>query len=126
MKLYGYLKGLSTVLLLSFNTQQNPIHKKWKLVAEERSYLNFDYTRHEGSRDRLDSIQNETVQFLPDGTFKSGDGNGRYTLTKDSIKLRLNGKERGFKYVLNQSKLIMESDIRESRFILRFRLHMEE
>lgn len=117
--------GLCTVLLLSFNTQQNPIHKKWKLVAEERSYLNFDYTRYEGARDRLDSIQNETVQFLPDGIFKSGDGNGHYTFTKDSIKLRLNGKERGFKYILSQSKLVMESDIRESRFIVRSRLYLE-
>lgn len=125
MKLYAYLMGLCTVLLLSFNTQQNPIHKKWKLVAEERSYLNFDYTRYEGARDRLDSIQNETVQFLPDGTFKSGDGNGHYTFTKDSIKLRLNGKERGFKYILSQSKLVMESDVRESRFIVRSRLYLE-
>ncbi len=125
MKLYAYLMGLCTVLLLSFNTQQNPIHKKWKLVAEERSYLNFDYTRYEGARDRLDSIQNETVQFLPDGIFKSGDGNGHYTFTKDSIKLRLNGKERGFKYILSQSKLVMESDIRESRFIVRSRLYLE-
>lgn len=125
MKLYGYLLGPCTVLLLSFNTQQNPIHKKWKLVAEKRSYLNFDYTRHEGARDRLDSIQNETVQFLPDGTFKSGDGEGKYILAKDSIKLRLNGKERGFKYILNPSKLVMESDIRESRFIVRSRLYLE-
>lgn len=125
MKLYGYLMGLCTVLLLSFNTQQNPIHKKWKLVAEKRSYLNFDYTRHEGSRDRLDSIQNETVQFLPDGTFKSGDGEGKYILTKDSIRLHLGGKVRTFKYVLNPSKLVMESDIRESRFIVRSRLYLE-
>lgn len=125
MKLYGYLMGLCTVLLLSFNTQQNPIHKKWKLVAEERSYLNFDYTRYEGARDRLDSIQNETVQFLPDGTFKSGDGEGKYILTKDSIRLHLGGKVRTFKYVLNPSKLVMESDIRESRFIVRSRLYLE-
>ncbi|WP_312191973.1 hypothetical protein [Sphingobacterium sp.] len=125
MKLYGYLMGLCTVLLLSFNMQQNPIHKKWKLVAEERSYLNFDYTRYEGARDRLDSIQNETVQFLPDGTFKSGDGDGKYILTKDSIRLHLGGKVRTFKYVLNPSKLVMESDIRESRFIVRSRLYLE-
>ncbi|WP_312789316.1 hypothetical protein [Sphingobacterium sp.] len=125
MKLYGYLMGLCTVLLLSFNTQQNPIHKKWKLVAEERSYLNFDYTRYEGARDRLDSIQNETVQFLPDGTFKSGDGEGKYILTKDSIRLHLGGKVRTFKYILSQSKLVMESDIRESRFIVRSRLYLE-
>ena len=117
--------GLCTVLLLSFNTQQNPIHKKWKLVAEERSYLNFDYTRYEGARDRLDSIQNETVQFLPDGTFKSGDGEGKYILTKDSIRLHLGGKVRTFKYILSQSKLVMESDIRESRFIVRSRLYLE-
>ncbi len=58
-------------------------------------------------RNRLDSIQNQTAEFLPDGTFKSGEGN--YILTKDSIQLKLNGKVMTFKYVLNQSKLVMKA-----------------
>lgn len=125
MKLYSYLIGLLGIFLLSFSMQQNAIHKKWKLVAEKRSYLNFDYTKYEGGRNRLDSIQNQTAEFLPDGTFKSGEGEGNYILTKDSIQLKLNGKVMTFKYILNQSKLVMESDVRESHYIVRSRLYLE-
>jgi len=125
MKLYGYLITLSSIVLLSFTKQHNAIHKRWKLVAEEISHLNFDYTKQEGSRDRLDSIKNETVQFLPDGSFKSGDGDGTYIVTKDSIHVNLNGKKRNFKYTLHHSKLVLETYIKDSRRIVRSRLYLE-
>ena len=114
-----------SIIFLSFNVQRNPLHKKWNLVAEEITYYNFDYTRYDESRDRLDSIKNETVLFLPDGTFRSSEGEGTFTINKDSVHLHLNGKVRSLKYDLNRSKLVLESHFKESRFIIKSKLYLE-
>lgn len=125
MKLNCVLLLVLSVVFLSFKVQRNPLHKKWKLVAEEITYFNFDYTRYDKSRDRLDSIKNETVSFLPNGSFKSSEGEGTYTVNKDSVYLYLNGKIRPLKYELNNSKLILQNDYKESRFIERSKLYLE-
>ncbi|MCW2263160.1 MULTISPECIES: hypothetical protein [Sphingobacterium] len=125
MNLYRLIILVFSVLLLSSHAQQNPIHKKWKLVAEEITYFNFDNTRYEESRDRLDSIKNETVLFLPNGSFKSSDGDGSYKIIKDSVHLFLNGSTVSLKYELKNSKLVMERHIKESRFIIRSKLYLE-
>lgn len=114
-----------SIIFLSFKVQRNPLHKKWNLVAEEITYYNFDYTRYDVSRDRLDSIKNETVLFLPDGTFRSSEGEGTFTSNKDSVHLHLNGKVRSLKYDLNRSKLVLESHFKESRFIIKSKLYLE-
>ena len=110
---------------LSFDGIQHPLHKEWKLVAEQISYFNLDHTKYEGARDRLDSVKNVTVQFLADGSFKSPEGNGTYTLSQDSIHLNLNDKSTSFKYELNNSKLIIESYFKKSTFMVRSRLYLE-
>ncbi|WP_437919939.1 lipocalin family protein [Sphingobacterium sp. LRF_L2] len=125
MRFYCYSIIVASIVFLSFHRQGNPIQKKWKLVAEELTYFNFDYTKYDGARNRLDSIQNETVEFFPNGSFKSRDGIGTYTVSKDSLHLSLNGKTMPFKYSLKNAKLIIESDSKEPKFIVRSRLYLE-
>ncbi len=85
----------------------------------------MDRTPYDGGKDRLDSVKNMTVQFLPDGAFKSPEGDGSYTVSKDSIHLNINGKNAVFKYELKNSKLIMERYIKETEYIVRSRLYLE-
>lgn len=125
MRFYHYLIIVSCLFLLSFSGLQNPIHKEWRLVAEEISYFNFDYTPYTDARSRLDSVQNEKFQFLPDGSFISSEGKGTYVLVKDSIHLRLNGVNRFIRYEINDSKLILESHFKESKYIVRSKLYLE-
>lgn len=125
MRLFSYLIVLSSIIFLSFNSLEHPLHKKWQLVAEQITYLNMDHTPYDGARDRLDSVKNVTVEFLPDGSFKSSEGDGSYTVSKDSIHLNINGRNAVFKYELNNSKLIMENYIKEHAYIVRSRLYLE-
>ncbi|WP_164123107.1 MULTISPECIES: hypothetical protein [Sphingobacterium] len=125
MRLFSYLIVLSSIVFLSFNSLKHPLHKKWQLVAEQITYLNMDRTPYDGGKDRLDSVKNMTVQFLPDGAFKSPEGDGSYTVSKDSIHLNINGKNAVFKYELKNSKLIMERYIKETEYIVRSRLYLE-
>lgn len=125
MRSFSYLIVLSSIIFLSFSNLKHPLHKKWQLVAEQITYLNMDLTPYDGARDRLDSVKNVTVQFLPDGAFKSPEGDGSYTVAKDSIHLNINGKNAAFKYELNNSKLIMESYIKKTDYIVRSRLYLE-
>lgn len=125
MRLFCFLTVLSSIIFLSFNRQQHPLHKKWQLVAERMTYFNLDHTPYEEGRERLDSVKNVTVQFLPDGSFQSPEGNGSYTLSKDSIYLNLNGKKTSFKYEVNNSKLMIESYIKRPEYLIRSRLYLE-
>lgn len=125
MRFYHYLIILSGLVFFSFTNESNPIHKEWHLVAEEISYFNFDYTPYTDARSRLDSVQNEEFQFLPDGSFISSEGKGTYVLVKDSIHLRLNGVNRFIRYEINDSKLILESHFKESKYIVRSKLYLE-
>ncbi len=125
MRLFSYLIILSSIVLLSFNRQQHPIHKEWQLVAERITYFNLDGTRYDQAKDRLDSVKNVTVQFLPDGSFKSREGNGSYTVSKDSVYLRLNGKKVSYKYELNNSKLTMETYFIQDKHKVRSRLYLD-
>lgn len=125
MKLYRFSFLILSFLFLSFKAQINPIHKKWRLVAEEITYFNFDNTPYDKSRDRLDSIKNEIVLFLPNGSFRSSDGEGTYKVTIDSLHLHLNGKTVSYRYVLNNSKMVMETHFKQSRFIVRSKLYLE-
>ncbi|MBL1408731.1 lipocalin-like domain-containing protein [Sphingobacterium faecale] len=125
MRLFGYLIALSSIIFLSFNRQQHPLHREWQLVAERITHFNADHSPYEEAKDRLDSVKNVRVQFLPDGSFKSPEGNGSYTLSKDSIYLNLNGKKTSFKYELIDSKLTMESHIKSAKYLVRSRLYFE-
>lgn len=125
MRLFSYLIVLVSIVFLSFGSLQHPLHKKWQLVAEQITYFNPDQTPYREAKDRLDSVKNVTVQFLPDGAFKSPEGDGSYTVSKDSIHLNINGKNAAFKYELNNSKLVMESYIKETTYIIRSRLYLE-
>ena len=125
MRLFSYLIILSSIVFLSFDRQQHPIHKEWQLLAERITYFNLDGSPYDQAKDRLDSVKNVTVQFLPDGSFKSREGNGSYTVSKDSVHLSLNGKKVSYKYELDNSKLIMETHFTENSHKIRSRLYME-
>lgn len=125
MKSFVYLIALSCIIFFSFDRNLHPIHKEWQLVAERITYFNMDGTTYEQAKDRLDSVKNVTVQFLPDGSFKSHEGSGSYTLSEDSLHLRLNGKRVSYEYSLANSKLIMETHFKESNNKIRSRLYLE-
>ncbi|MFD2554814.1 hypothetical protein [Sphingobacterium tabacisoli] len=125
MRLLGYLIALSSILFFSFNRQQHPLQKEWQLVAERITHFNQDHTPYDGVKDRLDSVDNIRVQFLSDGSFKSPEGDGSYTFSKDSIHLNINGKTASFRYELIDSKLMMESYIKNPTYLVRSRLYLE-
>lgn len=125
MRLLGFMIIVLSMAFWSFNTQHNPIYKKWRLVAEEITYFNPDYTAYDGAKNRLDSVKNETVEFLADGSFKSREANGTYTISNDSIHLKINQQTVSYKYQLSDSKLRMETFFKKNEFMVRSRLYLE-
>ncbi len=125
MRLFSFVIALSSIVFFSFNRQQHPLHKEWRLLAEQITHFNLDHSPYDGGIDRLDSVKNITAKFGADGSFKSPEGDGSYTFSKDSIHLNINGKTASFKYELVDSKLMMESYIENPTYLVRSRLYFE-
>ncbi|QBQ41540.1 hypothetical protein E2P86_10415 [Sphingobacterium psychroaquaticum] len=124
MRLYFCLLAALSFFLLSFDRQENPLHKKWNLIAEETVYVNFDNTKYDNLSGRIDSVKGITIQFLPDGSYKSSEGDGSYNIAKDSIYLSNDSRKSSFKFDIKDSKLLMETSVNKSEYIVKSVLHL--
>lgn len=105
--------------------QDNPLYRRWKIVADERLFLKLDGTPDGGFKDRMDSIKHDKVffEFLPNGNFLSAEGNGKFSLAGDSVHLSIADEKVSFRYTLKDSMLYLYSDMIREDYIRREVLH---
>lgn len=110
----------------SYAQQENALHKKWRIISEETTYLNPDYSRHDGFNGRTDysKSENDTIHFLPAGKFNSFEGNGTYTFSKDSLHMVMD-KESSFAYRVTDSTLTLSQDYKTTNYLKRITLNLK-
>lgn len=107
--------------------QKNDIQKKWKIVSEEITYLNPDHSKNEGLGGRTDYSRSEkdTIHFLPNGKLNSGEGNGSYTISQDTIHLNIGQQKSSFAYQISDSTLSMSQDYKTPSYLKRVTLNLK-
>ncbi|MFD2968563.1 hypothetical protein [Sphingobacterium bambusae] len=117
----------SFMTVFTVQQQDQELYKAWKIVAEERLYLNLDGSAHSAFLNRLDSAKSEATvfTFLPDGTFQSAEGNGTFKASADSIHLRISDKTTSFKFTLKDNSLYLYNDVKKEDHIRREMLHAQ-
>ncbi|GEM_PF-1353837 len=123
-----FAKVIGIVLLSSTvgNAQDHQLYKRWKIIADERIFLNLDKSPHGGFRDRIDSVKSDTafIEFFKDGKFASVDGNGTFKIAGDSVHLQLPDGNSSFHFETNNSSLYLINDDFREDYIRREKLHL--